>query len=338
MPYRIIDRDELTITENVKECKCGIWQMRNKTDNRHHDFFCGSMRCENPECQRKFVWRRREIMDGVMEQYGLNRFFTLTLDPKKVNGGIYDAWDEIANMWQKMRKRINRYCMTDHGQPFVFICIVEAQKNGMPHIHGLTSNWINKMQLRKHWQECGGGRTNIQAVRRPKNAGNYMAKYMGKEEILAAAEYTLPGTRTIWRSRGLLTEKEKWDRMYVEWKKAFMLPAEWELYKGSADTLRSELDERLPEALWTLSEESHVTGKPGVPEEEASGEYEQDSCVAEAERGDKCEDTSRKEEIEYGYQKKRNEEYTQRTIPGEGRIPDHTISPDIGDSDIRGSE
>jgi len=154
------------------------------------------------------------LLTDMIQEYGLNKFFTLTLDPENVifdreTLEYMDPWDYIATPWDRMRKRLRRI-----DPDFKFVAILEEHKeNKRPHIHGFTNLWLSQEEWVRHWEGSKGGR--IVWVERVKDASvsSYVSKsievarYVGKGNIVGAYGKKKK-CRTLWRSRGCKTKKE----------------------------------------------------------------------------------------------------------------------------------
>ena len=154
------------------------------------------------------------LISALVDEYDLNKFFTLTLDRGKVKED--EAWTEIHHVWSKFRKRMNR------REKFRFVAVLESHKNTKyPHVHGFTSMWMAQEEWSSIWEDCGGGKIVwVSKVDESKDTSEYVtkelnvAKYVGKEQ-LSEGYKKRNGRRTLWRSSGLrakheLTKEEDW--------------------------------------------------------------------------------------------------------------------------------
>ncbi len=165
----------------------------------HTRWFCGSGACSRPECANLFWSRRVRLISSLIEEYALNRFFTLTLDPKTVIG---DPWTDIRHSWSKFRKRMNRA----HPSGFKFVAVLESHKHrDCPHIHGFTNVWQDQRIWSSMWHACCGGA--IVWVEQVKSAdlSRYVSKsievarYVGKEQLKGGYKHRA-NAHTLWRS------------------------------------------------------------------------------------------------------------------------------------------
>lgn len=197
---------------------CGEWAWLSPKGDLSR-FYCGSGNCHRDKCRTLFWSRRIRLISALVEEYGLIRFFTLTLDPEFIQG---DPWVYIHHPWSKMRKRLKRV-----KKGIRFVAVLERHKNrDVPHIHGFTDLWLSQAEWSRHWHEsCGGRVVWIEKVK-DKSASEYVskqlevAKYVGKDQIRATYkvknEYGKEKrVRTLWRSektkaRFELTTEEGW--------------------------------------------------------------------------------------------------------------------------------
>ncbi len=193
-------------------------------------------RCKSYQCgrcgPRKIRKVRKRIVTLALE-HGLQRFLTLTLDPKKLPSGL-DVKGKIKflqTIWRKMRVTLQRKL----GKPLVFIAVVELQANGNPHLHLLVGSFLAKQWISAAWQSLGGGwATRIEFADLHRVAA-YLAKYVTDD---SAAD--LPtGTRRFSSSRGL--------RLFDRSKHA----GEWALVKTSIEYLRELSSSVVSEAFET---------------------------------------------------------------------------------------
>lgn len=152
-----------------------------------------------------------KLVTALIDEYSMNRFFTLTLDPKLVNG---EPWAYIQHPWSKMRKRLRRI-----KKDLRYVAILEKhpgkkyvgpnhqyESRGMPHIHGFTNLDFDWYEWRRHWQEVqGGSGVWLEELEDTVTAGEYVskqievAKYVSKDRIMPAYKVE-KRYRTLWRS------------------------------------------------------------------------------------------------------------------------------------------
>jgi len=158
-----------SLDSNKNNCNKWIWL--NTATGEIARFKCNSWYCK--ECaERKRKWLIRRIGEWA-EHKKTTRLMTLTLDPKRVRGESYFF---IQQVWRKFRVYMYR-----QFKKVSFIWVVEAQKNGMAHLHVLVSCYIPQNWISKTWEKLGGGKivdiryVDVQRVRA------YLAKYLGKD-------------------------------------------------------------------------------------------------------------------------------------------------------------
>lgn len=188
---------------------CGNWSWLSP-DGKIQPWYCGRPNCAKNRdiCHSLFKWHRTTLIDDLVVENGLWRFFTLTVDPALVPPGE-NPWSWISYPWSKLRKRLNR--IADGNVCFRYVAVLEKhKKNERPHIHGFTNMWIHIQDWTRNWQEAGGGRICwIEKVEESKRASGYVTKYIGKDQVGSGyLEARAAGSRTFWRSRGLKSKKE----------------------------------------------------------------------------------------------------------------------------------
>lgn len=186
---------------------CGHWAWRSPSGELQR-FFCGSGGCKRPECRNLFWSRRVRLISALISEYGLVRFFTLTLDRNMIPFSD-DPWDYIHSPWLKLRKRIHR-----QHENFKFVAILEGHKNKKyPHIHGFTNVWIPQVDWSIMWHECRGGDVVWIEQVKEGDISKYVSKeievarYVGKENLSAGYKHR-KNKHTLWRSKGLRAKYE----------------------------------------------------------------------------------------------------------------------------------
>jgi hypothetical protein len=195
---------------------------------------------------------RKRIAARAVE-HGLQRFLTLTLDPKKLSTE-WDVREKIAFLyaiWRKMRVYLQRKLK----RSLAFIAVVELQANGNPHLHLLVGSYLPKLWISHAWQALGGGwATRIEHVD-VHRVSAYLAKYFTEDSLRE-----LPaGTRRFSTSRGLaLFERTQGDggwilvRVPIEYWRAQSLSVtveEHETEEDGARALASFVALRVPDFL-----------------------------------------------------------------------------------------
>ena len=225
--------------------RCGRWLYFNSETGECQRFFCGEATCERPECHKRFWLARVHLISDLMQEYGLDKFFTLTMTREMP---VDDTWIVIADVWHKFltmtRRTFPKYPVeppkarkerilwkldkkTWHKEhPMWFVAVLESHEDGYPHVHGFTNLWIPQEWYSEKFAACGGGK--IAWVERVKctssgEAADYVCKklgrYVGKQNLIDGKIKRGKGKRTIWRSAGMKTAKEmagssgKWEVM-----------------------------------------------------------------------------------------------------------------------------
>jgi hypothetical protein len=144
--------------------------------------FCGSYRCKR--CRGPKLKKVRRRLIEIAEEHKLQRFVTLTLDPKKIPAADRKRTDRyIRELWRMMRVLLAR----KYGKSIAFVGVLEFQKNGNAHLHLLVGQYIPQKWLSIAWQSIGGGRyVGIQFVDVHRVAA-YLTKYLAGDKI----EHTL---------------------------------------------------------------------------------------------------------------------------------------------------
>jgi hypothetical protein len=213
---------------------CGHWAFVKPTGELI-PWYCGGAKCHRPECKKIFWYRRVRLIEALVSEHNLIRFFTLTLDPACCDG---DLWAYIPHPWAKFRKRMKYYYPN-----FKFVAVLEGHKfRDAPHIHGFTNVWMHQRKWSHHWDACGGGR--IVWVEKVETAelSEYVSKQLNVAQYVSKENICMPNRkiavqRTLWRSTKLkakfeLTKEEGWGiikehvfdeagQMYDRWKRSW---------------------------------------------------------------------------------------------------------------------
>ena len=198
---------------------CGSWAWINEATGEAKQYFCGLATCDRERCQKLFWLNRVKLISGLIPKYKLDKFFTLTMDR---NLEVKECWNNISKVWTNTRRGLRR----DYPN-FKFVAILEAHKDGYPHIHGFTNTWIKTKEWSRRFSGCGGGKIAwIEKV----DSGDItkyvskqfnVVKYVGKNQVITARKYLKPRQRSIWRSVGMKADFELEDKR-----------GEWKLEKG----------------------------------------------------------------------------------------------------------
>jgi len=187
-----------------KYCGRGtVWTVSPDGSRRYVRVDCRCWSCSY--CGPKKAARYKRAIRETAERHKLNRFLTLTLDPKLLGSENPVAYINLA--FAKWRIYLKR----KFGVAITYIRILEFQKNGNPHFHILVDRFIPQAWIRSTWQAVGGGQfVDIRYVDIHRIA-RYLSKYLTKELLLSAPKRS----RRITVSRGIrLIEKTKSDLVW----------------------------------------------------------------------------------------------------------------------------
>jgi|SRR5580704_1874406 hypothetical protein len=190
---------------------CGRFSVRGQApgsaETRFYRVNCKSWNCSY--CAPRRAKRYRYAIRAKAEALHLQRFLTLTLDPKKIEG---DPIRYLNATFAKLRVYLQR----EYGVAPQFIRVLEFQKNGNPHFHILIDRYIDLEWIRKAWVAVGGGfMVDIRLVD-VHRVSRYLSKYLTKELLMSAPLRC----RRVTTSRGIkLFEKTptefKWELLRV---------------------------------------------------------------------------------------------------------------------------
>ena len=187
---------------------CGEWELHliNKEDGETKTipYTCKSWKCEHcgPEKQSKLI----QEISRASESYFRKTFFTITL-PSRLHFGctekngrkanpdeIEEGRKYLTHAWDKLNKRVHR------KNPIVkYVWVLENHKSGILHMHGMYFGDIDANWLRSQIIAVGLGTQVDVQDQNVRNAGAYIAKYIGKNPAKIAA-----GKRRYGSSHGLL--------------------------------------------------------------------------------------------------------------------------------------
>jgi hypothetical protein len=176
---------------------CGAYTVegRSASETKYVRVNCKCWDC--PYCGPRRAKLYRARIRSVAEEHRLNRFLTLTLDPKKIEG---DPIKYLRECFNEFRVYLHRR----FGRAIKYIAVVELQKNGNPHLHILLEQYIEQAWIKHTWQAVGGGfKVDIRFVD-VHRVSRYVSKYLTQELLISAPK----GTRRITCSRTIkLLEK-----------------------------------------------------------------------------------------------------------------------------------
>lgn len=206
--------------KNNRNSFCGQWSVKGtiKEGGKTFDHFsrlgCKCWNC--PVCGPKRARLLKRAISETASDLGLQRFLTLTLDPRHCTAKDSAAY--IRETWAKFRVYLQRH----YSESISYISILEYQKSGYAHLHVLIDRYIPFTWIQQAWRRLGGGTfVNVKFVDVHRIAA-YLSKYLTKEMFLT--EYPL-GARRYSTSRGI--------RLFKKPKKGL-----WQLIKRSLDVMR----------------------------------------------------------------------------------------------------
>ena len=134
---------------------------------------CKSWNCEI--CGPRKASKYRYSINENAQNMKLDRFLTLTLDPRKSTPE--NSLPHIKQCWAKLRtyiKRKFRYTLS-------FICIVEFQKNEYAHLHVLLDRFLPQKWISNTWDKLGGGKIVFIEKVEFRKISYYITKYLTKD-------------------------------------------------------------------------------------------------------------------------------------------------------------
>jgi hypothetical protein len=132
------------------------------------------IRCVNRfmEDYKRVLWKKMKLLQYVNWDLKID----LTLDPKRFMR-LEDELIFVGKAWAKLRS----WLLKRYGR-FEFLCVLEVQKSGRPHLHVLISGipYISHSDLSEIWQKYGGGYVWTKSINSNVNALWYVLKYVNK--------------------------------------------------------------------------------------------------------------------------------------------------------------
>lgn len=305
----------------AESCRPMFWY--NQETGERVPYFCNSARCHRPECVNAWARKRLAMCNDLIRKIGKPRFFTLTIDRSHT---VSEAWDMIASWWAKLRHKIKKWLCKLDMPKMKYFAVLEAHKDGYPHIHGFWNFYIQKSVLINMWSQCAPGYiVDVRAVDNDDMASDYLftelGRYLGKGQSIQGARMAGHRKRTFWRSRGLHTDYEL-DKMQPG-----LHNGEWTLIKeythGSA---KKRSRENLEGTCSATPEEGARAGSPDMEaEEEAGSGRPHGEASARAAHEDKRANKENQGELDYGDQEERYEVYSTSIQSGERCIPGNVV-------------
>jgi hypothetical protein len=162
------------------------------------------IRCVNRfmEDYKRVLWKKMKLLQHIDWDLKID----LTLDPKRFMR-LEDELIFIGKAWAKLRA----WLLKRYGR-FEFLCVLEVQKSGRPHLHVLISGipYVPQSDLYEIWQKYGGGYVWIKSINSNVNALWYVLKYvnktiLGKDKVYASILFA-SNKRMFSMSQNLLTK------------------------------------------------------------------------------------------------------------------------------------
>ncbi|MCP4306253.1 MAG: hypothetical protein GY788_15575 [bacterium] len=183
------------------------------------------VRCKRYTCEACGPQRRARIHKMIQQgvAYGRRRrrrdparFITLTY-PNKADASFDSAADMRATS-ERFRRLVQ--IIRRHGLEFEYCRVLERTKKGRIHVHVLAWGDYLPNQLLQAWaHHVGFGWVDIRAVKTPKRASRYMAKYLTKQ----GADYQWPkyarrfSYSRLWANRLTLAQiDEQWLQSWLD--------------------------------------------------------------------------------------------------------------------------
>jgi hypothetical protein len=137
---------------------------------------CRKLSCDH--CGPKKAARYRHAIADRAGEHKLQRFMTLTLDPKKIDQD-QDSVTYLRKCFAKFRVYLGR-----EFEKVSYIAIVELHKSGLAHLHVLVGVFIPQAWISENWQRVGGGRIVDIRLVDIHNVSAYLSKYVTKDLLL----------------------------------------------------------------------------------------------------------------------------------------------------------
>ena len=200
---------------------CGTWSVVGQINHDgkifYHHFRLGCKRWTCPKCGPKKAKRVRRAISERATERGLNKFLTLTLNPRSCSPE--QSIDYIRECWNKFRTTLKR----KYKKPLSFIGVLELQKSGYAHLHVLLDRFISQKWISTSWQAIGGGKIVFIETVDVHRIGAYLSKYLTKALLV---------TETKTRQRRYTTSRDI--HLFVKQPKGA-----WKLVKSSLDVVNA---------------------------------------------------------------------------------------------------
>jgi len=191
------DYSRFIYAENIDEDKVLI-----ELDNR----YCKSYQDKINRRAKYLSWRFRKSKSVLL---------TLTIDPSKYNYDKYLMWVDIKKQLNRFLTNVKYWLKKEKRRCPPYICSIEAQRNGNPHLHIAflgASRLLDWRKIRDIWHLGYISINRDSDNRRIRNPVNYLMKYISKtytdtneKNELTQAFCWLFNIRSYQCSRGLIS-------------------------------------------------------------------------------------------------------------------------------------
>lgn len=221
--FNNVERKPFDVVERKRKPYCGKYTMYSCQSGKFWRSRCGQRSCSCVECRNSYAGKRQAQIQALCEDNGLNRFFTLTVNPRNFKDDM-EAWENISYIWSKFRKRLAR-----EYPNCKWVCVLEKhhegegenrddcdeqeEANNRPHIHGFSSEWIDVKWMTTAWEEAGGG-SGVKIKWVWGTPADYVCKELAvsrycTKDSLDVGDFVKPYQKIFWASQGLVKRPKK---------------------------------------------------------------------------------------------------------------------------------
>lgn len=151
--------------ENIEENKILL-----ELDNR----YCKSYQDKINRRAKYIAWKYRRSRSVLL---------TLTIDPAEYNNDKYLMWIDVKKQLNRFLTNVKYYFKKENRKFPPYICSIEAQRNGNPHLHIVflgASRILDWRQIRDIWKLGHVFINRDNDNRKIRNLVNYLMKYISK--------------------------------------------------------------------------------------------------------------------------------------------------------------
>ena len=169
---------------------CGEHTLVNEKED---GYVAVSMKCRSWICPDCHEDRRRQLI-ALAHGGKPNRFITLTVSARWGTGRLERAY-ELSRAWRNIVKALKR---KHPGKTLNYLCVLEAQKNGEPHLHiAFRGPWVDQAWLSDQMKaRMGAPIVDVRYVNKSSRLAGYIAKYIGKGSV------RFGNLKRYWSSKG----------------------------------------------------------------------------------------------------------------------------------------